>query len=110
MSRLKARPARIAVVRQHAVRSADHPREQMHVWIATRLREVWDGHFENIYAVDSSGVELGMQAILYLTGSPHVSAERLASLLARTYPSVAQSLSANVRELGEALGNDPKVQ
>lgn len=102
--------ARIAVVRQHAVRDSKHPREQMHAWVSVRLREVWNEHFGNEYATDSTGVELGMQAILYLTGSQHVSAERLASLLSRTYPSVAQSLAANVHALGEAMGDNPQVE
>lgn len=108
--RLKARPARIAVVRQHPVRDTEHPREQLHAWVSTRLREVWQEHFEDAYATDSVGVELGMQVILYLTGSPHINAETLAARLTKTYPGVAQSMASNLGAIVDAMGDNPDVR
>lgn len=106
MDKVKARPAskaRVRVVRQHPIRSNDNPREQMHAWVSTRLREVWDGHFTDTYAVDSAGVELGMQVILYLTNSPHISTETLVKRLAQTYPDLNDTLESNAYALAEAF-------
>lgn len=74
-----------------------------HLSISEKLDEVWRAHFAEGYW--SSVIELGMIVILYLTSSPHVSAERVAALLTRTFPDLGQAIAANVHILADALGN-----
>ena len=107
-NKLKARSARIIVVRQHPVKNADWPREQLHTTVSRRLVEEWEAHFMDEYANQASGVELGMLTMLYLTGSQSVSVERLASLLTKTFPSVARTIIANAGYLSDVLGVPPE--
>ena len=93
---------RVEVMRQEEF---DHPRTQApHTMISQKLDEVWRVHFSDSYGTATAGIELGMLLILYLTGSSHVGAERIASLLTRTYPGVTESISSNVSALLDALG------
>lgn len=110
MTKLKARQARIRVVRQLQAEGM-RPRVQApHTHISEELDGAWREHF----SPDEPGgmtapIELGMIAILYLTGSRHVSAERVAGLLTRTFPDLSQSLASNVHALAEAMGDNPQV-
>lgn len=103
MTKLKARPARVKVVRQHAVRDTDQPRTQLHTHVSERLSEMWGKHFDGEYAIHSTGVELGMQVILYLTNAPEIDAVTLVSRLCKTYPDVRETLESNAFALAEAF-------
>lgn len=104
-NKLKARPARIRVVRQLQAEGM-RPRVQApHTHISEELDVIWRNHWEETHGASSSASELARILILYLTGSAHVSAERVASLLTMTFPDLTQALAANVRALADALGD-----
>lgn len=96
----------IRVVRQL---NADNMRPRIqapHIHISERLDMIWRQHFESDGVGGlSAPIELGMILILYLTGSPHVSAARVAALLTKTFPDLVQSLASNVHVLADALGD-----
>lgn len=101
--RLKARPARIRVMRQL---TDNRPRVQSpHVSISARLADEWALHFDG-HGRDSAGIEIGMQVILYLTGNPHITAATLAARLCSTYPEMCETLESNARALTDAFRHE----
>lgn len=104
MTKLKARQAHIRVVRQLQA-DGMRPRVQApHMFISEELNSTWREHFAGDDAGTlSAPIELGMIAMLYLTGSERVSANRVASLLTRTFPDVTETIESNAFALADAF-------
>lgn len=97
--RLKARPAVRVVRTPPQGKRVQAP----HTLISTELELEWMRHFSDGYGGSTAGIELGMIAMLYLTGSERVSASRLVELLCRTYPDMRQTIEANCQALTDAF-------
>lgn len=105
-SKLKARPAvRVSWKQPEGSRT-----QAPHTLISVDLEMEWRNHFFSEYGGTTAGIELGMIAMLYLTGSPRVSASRLVELLCRTYPDNGETLESNAFALADAFKNQGTPQ